>query len=164
MLRIETLIDVCLLIVDTTKKFLLRAKYHILTYQLQFCLFANDVLLYTEHSKFYPSTSATHVDVLNIDTPSLFQVLTIIFVCGFNHSLKFEHAGPSLYVIHCLFSAFISIHIATSLPFPKMRLRIRHAKGLLTISDVTLDHSVLELKRHISSSIGLAPNQEVESE
>ncbi|KAG2206943.1 hypothetical protein INT47_008412 [Mucor saturninus] len=43
-----------------------------------------------------------------------------------------------------------------------MRLRIRHAKGLLTISDVTLEQSVLELKKCISKSIGLASNQDVE--
>lgn len=57
---------------------------------------------------------------------------------------------------------------AKYLPFSffttNMRLRIRHASGMATLSDITAEQTVLELKKDISKAIGLAPGQEVESE
>ncbi|KAG1039467.1 hypothetical protein G6F43_012497 [Rhizopus delemar] len=73
-------VSVCLLIINTLKKFVpARSKYHILSYQLLFCIFANDVLHYAEYSKFTrklcPAMSSAHVNALNIDVPSLFQIM-----------------------------------------------------------------------------------------
>ncbi|CAO3657432.1 unnamed protein product [Mucor hiemalis] len=74
-------IDVCFLIMNTIKKFLpVKAKYHILAYQLPFCIFANDILEYCKYSKFCrklcPSTSAANVNALQLDAVSLYQVLS----------------------------------------------------------------------------------------
>lgn len=44
-----------------------------------------------------------------------------------------------------------------------MRFRIRHAKGLTTISDLTAEQTVSELKRHVAKAINLAPSQDIES-
>ncbi|KAG0940649.1 hypothetical protein G6F31_015126 [Rhizopus arrhizus] len=73
-------VSVCLLIINTLKKFVpVRSKYHILPYQLLFCIFANDVLHYAEYSKFTrklcPEMSSAHINALNIDAPSLFQIM-----------------------------------------------------------------------------------------
>ncbi|KAG1536768.1 hypothetical protein G6F51_010777 [Rhizopus arrhizus] len=73
-------VSVCLLIINTLKKFVpVRSKYHILPYQLLFCIFANDVLHYAEYSKFTrklcPAMLSAHVNALNIDAPSLFQIM-----------------------------------------------------------------------------------------
>ncbi|KAG1534713.1 hypothetical protein G6F45_011858 [Rhizopus arrhizus] len=73
-------VSVCLLIINTLKKFVpVRSKYHILPYQLLFCIFANDLLHYNEYSKFTrklcPSMSSAHINALNIDALSLFQIM-----------------------------------------------------------------------------------------
>ncbi|KAG1538864.1 hypothetical protein G6F49_012489 [Rhizopus delemar] len=73
-------VSVCLLIINTLNKFVpVRSKYHILSYQLLFCIFVNDVLHYAEYSKFTrklcPAMSSAHVNALNIDAPSLFQIM-----------------------------------------------------------------------------------------
>lgn len=74
-------ISVCLLIANTLKMFLpARTKYHILAYQLHFCLFANDVLEYAGYSKFSrelcPKTSISNINTLHLDAPSIYQILT----------------------------------------------------------------------------------------
>ncbi|KAG1489244.1 hypothetical protein G6F54_011576 [Rhizopus delemar] len=73
-------VSVCLLIINTLNKFVpVRSKYHILSYQLLFCIFVNDVLHYAEYSKFTRklclAMSSAHVNALNIDAPSLFQIM-----------------------------------------------------------------------------------------
>lgn len=73
--------DVCHLVATTLKKLLpKRTKYHILFYQIFFCIFANDVLHHTQHQKFSrklcPSKTASHTNALRVDGPSLYQLLT----------------------------------------------------------------------------------------
>jgi ubiquitin thioesterase OTU1 len=44
-----------------------------------------------------------------------------------------------------------------------MRLRIRHANGMATLSDITADQTVSKLKKDIVEAIGLSPGQNIES-
>jgi hypothetical protein len=73
-------ISACVLITNNIKKFLpVKAKYHILGYQLYFCIFANDVLQFTKYTKFTrelcPSTFISNINALHLVFPSIYQLL-----------------------------------------------------------------------------------------
>ncbi|KAL0076051.1 hypothetical protein F4703DRAFT_1762006 [Phycomyces blakesleeanus] len=73
--------SVCLLICNTLMKFLPPKKqYHVIAYQMYFCIFANDVLKYARYTKFtralYPSTLFSSLSALHLDSVALYQLLT----------------------------------------------------------------------------------------
>ncbi|KAL0087592.1 hypothetical protein J3Q64DRAFT_1883374 [Phycomyces blakesleeanus] len=57
-----------------------KKQYHVIAYQMYFCIFANDVLKYARYIKFTralcPSTSFSSLSVLHLDSVALYQLLT----------------------------------------------------------------------------------------
>ncbi|KAL0095657.1 hypothetical protein F4703DRAFT_1789314 [Phycomyces blakesleeanus] len=73
--------SVCLLICNTLMKFLPPKKqYHVIAYQMYFCIFTNDVLKYARYTKFTRasclSTSFSSSSALHLDSVTLYQLLT----------------------------------------------------------------------------------------
>lgn len=71
----------CIIIINNLKKFLPpKEKYHIIAFQVHFCIFANDMLRYTNYVEFTrsssPVTSMASINAFNLTAFTLYQMLT----------------------------------------------------------------------------------------